>query len=353
MLYTMPGSPRVELQPLADLLARAPELPQAGRSRPPRPRPRRRGPARRCPSARRLYGLAGQPRRARPRAIRGDAVADALEPLIQPLLRDDQPVEAEALLNTPHRRAVRRGAHRLPAAHRLGLLSERPRPRGAPDRRPGPRRPDRICAPRRMGGRASPPGGWAIMRDGGRAFRHRRRPLDRQSSSPPPAIIGRRAPTPPAAIRSGSRRGSAPPRGSSETFYGLLAQSALGMRQPPAEHGDLHRRATGGRSASCRNVRAAIALAEIGETQLAADLIRHQARIGDPRDHEALIHLAARLNLTAHPDVPLAQRPARQPLRPGRALSDPGLAADPRLAGRPGSGLRPRAPGIATSGPRR
>ena len=37
---------------------------------------------------------------------------------------------------------------------------------------------------------------------------------------------------------------------------------------------------------------------EIGENQLAADFIRHQARIGDPRDHVPLIHLAARLNLT-------------------------------------------------------
>ena len=83
-----------------------------------------------------------------------------------------------------------------------------------------------------------------------------------------------------------------------ETFYGLLAQSALGMRSPPADmttftERDWHAlRGLG-------NVRAAIALSEIGENQLASDLIRHQARIGSPRDHEPLIHLAARLNLTA------------------------------------------------------
>ena len=48
-----------------------------------------------------------------------------------------------------------------------------------------------------------------------------------------------------------------------------------------------------------RNVRAAVALTEIGESDLAAELIRHQARIGEPPTMSALIHLAARLNLTA------------------------------------------------------
>ena len=48
-----------------------------------------------------------------------------------------------------------------------------------------------------------------------------------------------------------------------------------------------------------RNVRTAVALAELGESDLAAELLRHQARIGRPTEHAALIHLAARLNLTA------------------------------------------------------
>jgi len=48
-----------------------------------------------------------------------------------------------------------------------------------------------------------------------------------------------------------------------------------------------------------RNARAAIALSEIGESDLAAELIRRQAQIGRPSEHAHLIHLAARLNLTA------------------------------------------------------
>jgi hypothetical protein len=83
-----------------------------------------------------------------------------------------------------------------------------------------------------------------------------------------------------------------------ETFYGLLAQSALAVRQAPADmttFTEADWRALSG----LRNVRAAIALSEIGEEDFAASLIRRQAAIGNPRDHEHLIHLAARLNLTA------------------------------------------------------
>jgi hypothetical protein len=82
-----------------------------------------------------------------------------------------------------------------------------------------------------------------------------------------------------------------------ETFYGLLAQSALGVRQAPADmttFTEADWRALSG----LRNARTAIALSEIGENDLAADLIRRQAQIGSPGDHGHLIHLAARLNLT-------------------------------------------------------
>ena len=83
-----------------------------------------------------------------------------------------------------------------------------------------------------------------------------------------------------------------------ETFYGLLAQSALGLRSAPADLTTFTAHDWNA-LADLRNARVAVALAEIGETDLASDVLRHQARIGNPRDHEALIHLAARLNLTA------------------------------------------------------
>ena len=227
----MPGSPRVELQPLADLLARAPELPQAGDARPPRPRPRRRDAAR--PARRAAPGRPRRPAAPRPpapdprrcRRRRARAADPAADPR-RPAGRGRGPARQ------PDRRAVRRGAHRLPAAHRLGLLSERQRPRRAADRRPRPHRPDRICDPRRMGRPASPPGGWAIMPPPAEHFGNVGAPLDRRRAAAAGHYWAARADTAggrpervQARLRTAARLG--------ETFYGLLAQSALGMRRPP------------------------------------------------------------------------------------------------------------------------
>ncbi|WP_239019721.1 lytic transglycosylase domain-containing protein [Sphingomonas suaedae] len=84
----------------------------------------------------------------------------------------------------------------------------------------------------------------------------------------------------------------------SETFYGMLARQALGIRETPsqtekfvaADWKALERRP---------NVRVAAALTEIGEDALASEVIKHQARIGDARDHASLTRLAGRLDLPA------------------------------------------------------
>jgi soluble lytic murein transglycosylase-like protein len=81
-----------------------------------------------------------------------------------------------------------------------------------------------------------------------------------------------------------------------ESFYGLLAREALGMetklppdghlsRDPPIDH--------------LPNVRRAIELVRIGEPALAEQMLRHQAKIGAPAEHHALIQLAKRLDLPA------------------------------------------------------
>jgi soluble lytic murein transglycosylase-like protein len=81
-----------------------------------------------------------------------------------------------------------------------------------------------------------------------------------------------------------------------ESFYGLLAREALGMetklppdghlsRDPPIEH--------------LPNVKRAIELVRIGEPALAEQMLRHQAKIGAPAEHHALIQLAKRLDLPA------------------------------------------------------
>ena len=84
-----------------------------------------------------------------------------------------------------------------------------------------------------------------------------------------------------------------------ETFYGMLSATALGIDAPDFaglhDYRDAEWRGIAGRP----NVRAAIALAEIGEEELAGDYLRHQARIGGAGDHNALLHLAAELDLAS------------------------------------------------------
>jgi soluble lytic murein transglycosylase len=83
---------------------------------------------------------------------------------------------------------------------------------------------------------------------------------------------------------------------SPESFYGLLARETLGMETrlpadpfigsdpPVAQH---------------PNVQRAVELARLGEVAMAGDLLRHQARIGAPSEHHALIQVAKKLDLPA------------------------------------------------------
>ena len=102
--------------------------------------------------------------------------------------------------------------------------------------------------------------------------------------------------------------------GSAESFYGLLARETLGMPtrladdpfvgfDPPIDH--------------LPNVKRAVELARIGEPGLAEEMLRHQAKIGVPSEHHALIQLAKKL------DLPGAQlwlanigQPGRDPMLP-------------------------------------
>jgi soluble lytic murein transglycosylase len=83
-----------------------------------------------------------------------------------------------------------------------------------------------------------------------------------------------------------------------ETFYGMLAAEALGMAsvakrlQPKPEKAWAPLRDND-------NVKIAITLAAVGQSDRADDVIRHQARIGNPAEHNALASLAGALNLPA------------------------------------------------------
>ena len=78
-----------------------------------------------------------------------------------------------------------------------------------------------------------------------------------------------------------------------ETFYGQLAAEMLDMRRSAERSAP----SDTSRVVNLRNVRAATALVAIGENALADETLRHQARIGAPSDHAALLVIAAQLNL--------------------------------------------------------
>ncbi|MEO7635015.1 MAG: lytic transglycosylase domain-containing protein, partial [Sphingomicrobium sp.] len=79
-----------------------------------------------------------------------------------------------------------------------------------------------------------------------------------------------------------------------ESFYGLLARETLGMDTRLQANS----RPSAVSVAAVPNVRRAIALATIGERGLAEQLLRHQARICRPSEHQALIEVAKQLELS-------------------------------------------------------
>ena len=81
---------------------------------------------------------------------------------------------------------------------------------------------------------------------------------------------------------------------SPESFYGLLARETLGMetKVPADPYAGRDPRVD-----QLPNVQRAIELARIGEPSLAAEMLRHQAKIGSPSEHHALIQVAKTLDL--------------------------------------------------------
>lgn len=114
-----------------------------------------------------------------------------------------------------------------------------------------------------------------------------------------------------------------------ETFYGQLANEVLGTR---AALGQSVVQADTRRINALPNVRAAVALAAMGESDLADQTLRHQARIGPSEDYNALLAVAARLNLP-ETQLYLAHN------TPGGARPDP-TARYPVPAWTPASGWR-------------
>ena len=84
-----------------------------------------------------------------------------------------------------------------------------------------------------------------------------------------------------------------------ETFYGLLARQALAIRTGEDRGVDARTTADWQMLQRRPNIRVAAALVEIGELGLADQVMRRQAKIGDPLEFPALARLAGSLDLAA------------------------------------------------------
>lgn len=82
-----------------------------------------------------------------------------------------------------------------------------------------------------------------------------------------------------------------------ETLYGMLALEQIGVKVPETHGAPDFTQADWQRLRDTGNVRSVVALAEIGEDSLADEVLRYQARIGDPSQYQPLSRLARDLGL--------------------------------------------------------
>jgi len=81
-----------------------------------------------------------------------------------------------------------------------------------------------------------------------------------------------------------------------ETFYGMLARQQLGIKEQPPVPDELML-ADWDKLQNRPNIRVAAALVEIGETGLADDVLKQQAKIGPKDEYASLVRLTETLNL--------------------------------------------------------
>jgi soluble lytic murein transglycosylase-like protein len=293
-LYLAKGSPKVELEPLTALVGRAPEMPKADQlarlamtrgatGLPP------------LPQQMDLVWQGAQPRRDKVRSVLRDAPAFALDAQVQPLIVANRPAEAEAAFRARQTEIPLEAQteFRQRIAWSWYIVGDDEAAR-------------RVAEEGRAGS-----GEWAVQSAWVSALAAWRMGRCSEAAEAFNTVAARTSDSDLAAAGHywAARAETACQRPErvephlrsaaayKETFYGLLAASALGIRTANYEglhdYGDAEWRAIGSRP----NVRAAIGFAQLGEDELADLFIRHECRIGGAGEHSALLHLAADLNL--------------------------------------------------------
>ena len=295
-IYTAKGSPKVELTPLMALLAEAPELPQApALARLAKLRGAETLPT--LPTPQRLIWVDGAPNRIRVKGTASDAAAAELATRAQPFIKADDGAAAEALVSEYEGRLTP-GAlteWRQRVAWMYFLTGDDANTR-------------RVAAAAQAGtGEWVPQADWvqglAAWRQNDckaaqiafAAVAQRASDVDLRAAGHYWAARADMACARPDLIQARLLAASQ----YNETFYGMLSRQALRIAgatdRPPARPAGAACKALERRPDS----RVAAALVEIGEDDDAAELLKHQAKIGDAADYAALARVAGALNLPA------------------------------------------------------
>ena len=291
-LYLAAGSPRIELAPLRALLNDAPDLPDARRILTlAQNRGLEQAPV--LPQTHNMRRPSGPSRRGRAQPVRDDSAARSLVRQIRPLIVDDSPRQAENLLDRDRE-----------SLSRAGLTEVQQRVAWSYYLTGDDRNAQRLAREARTG-----IGDWAVHGDWVDGLASWRLG-DFDAAADAFASVGRRAPDSEkraAGLYWAARSEMAAGRPENvqtllrtaalmdETFYGLLAMQSLGITEAPP-----HRNIpspTWETIASFSTARRAMALAEIGERDLADEYVRHGAIIGNPQHHDAWLDLANQLRL--------------------------------------------------------
>ncbi|OYY90823.1 MAG: lytic transglycosylase [Sphingomonas sp. 28-66-16] len=291
-ILTARGSPKASAEDLARVLAEAPDLPQAEQIA---RLAKMRGVAELpdLPFTRALSWNRGAPVRARAKSSRSDQVAAELAVKMQPFIKDDLGAPAQVLLESTDGLSPEAQTEWQQKVAWIYYLS-------------GDDANARAMAAKACLGS----GDWAIQADWVAGLASWRQKDFGSAEDKFSAVASRSSDVElrAAALFWAARADMAAghperitPRLKSaaqyeETFYGLLARQTLGIRSP--DNGHENQLAADWAALSRRpNVRVAAALVEIGETGLADEVLKREARIGDVGAFPALLRLTGALDL--------------------------------------------------------
>jgi soluble lytic murein transglycosylase len=290
-LYLAPDSPKVDAAQLQALLQSAPYLPQAEQLA---NMARKRGadalPDR--PGIRRFSWLGGAPKRDLPNNIASDAFRSEL----QAFIKNDDPASAERLVDSKNGELSAEALTELRYRVAWSYYIEN----------------DDVSA-KRVAGIARAAGGewgtqaaWAYglaswrLKDYAAAF-EAFDAVSRQAANDDLKAAGlfwsaraAMAAKQPHQVQPRMQNAAQLP----ETFYGLLASESLGM-EPIARKAAKVSKLDWNSLKDQQNAVLAVALTEIGQTKLADEALRYQAKIGDASQHANLAQLAGSLNLAS------------------------------------------------------